>query len=757
MRDAQSGTPLAGATVFSPENNIGTTTDKNGAFSLALFPGLNRITCTYLGYAPQTKQITLPGPAQLSFDLERASGQLSEVQVSGGRSADANVASPQAGISQLDMRRLQKMPALLGEADVIKSIQLLPGVSSIGEAATGFNVRGGSPDQNLVLLDGAPVFNSSHVFGFFSVFNPNAVGKTTLYRGGIPGQYGGRLASVLEVGLQEGSSRKFSGTGGIGLVSGRLALKGPIRKDKTSFLVAGRSSYSNWLLRKMPDISLRQSRASFYDASAKVSHTFGPRDKLSLSVYRSRDDFGFSRDTLYQWTNTLASARYGHSFSTHFVGELSAAYSQYDFSWLNQAPYQGSTYRNGIAYGHGKADFFYSRNSHQVQFGTGLSRYGLQPGRLDPAAGGSPVQPRHLEEEQALESAWYLQDEWQVSPRLALLAALRYVVYGNYGPASVYRYESGKPRSAGSIQDTLHYGQGDLIAAYQALEPRFSLRYSLSEASSLKLGYNRSNQFLHQISNTAAISPTDFWKSSNSLLRPQTSDQLSLGYFRNFQHNMVEASVEVYYKNLSNVPDYKNGAELFLNPTIEADLLPARGRAYGLEMSLQKSAGRLSGWLSYAYARTLLLAAGPAPEETINEGAWYPAGTDKPHVLNLNSQYQLRKRLSCSLNFTASTGRPITAPASQYVISPYVVPHYGGRNQYRIPAYHRLDLSFSFQSRFKPDRKWTGSWNFSVYNLYGRKNPYSVFFRQSPGARPQAYKLAVVGVPLPAFSYDFSF
>ncbi|MGV3505139.1 MAG: TonB-dependent receptor [Adhaeribacter sp.] len=757
VRDSQTGATLVGATVFSPEANIGTTTDINGAFTLALFPGPNRITCSYLGFSSQTKEVNLNGPGQLSFQLERASGQLSEVQISGGRPADANVSSPQTGVSQLDMQTIQKMPAFLGEADVIKSIQLLPGVSTIGEAASGFNVRGGSPDQNLVLLDGAPVFNSSHVFGFFSVFNPNAVQQATLYRGGIPAQFGGRLSSVLEVKLKEGSASKFSGNGGLGLVSGRLALQGPLVKNKTSFLVAGRSSYSNWLLRKMPDISLRQSQATFYDVSAKISHTFGPRGKLNVSAYRSRDDFGFSRDTTYQWTSTLVSARYIHSFSTHFIGELSGAYSKYDFNWLNQAKNQESVYGNGIAYRHGKADFLYSKGPHQLQFGAGLSRYGLNPGRLDPDSPLSPVQSLHLPEEQGLETAFYLQEELVVSPRLALMAGLRYVLYGNYGPAAVYVYEPNKPKTVHTISDTLQYHAGQLIKSYQAWEPRFSLKYSLGATSSLKLGYNRNNQFLHQITNTAAISPTDFWKSSNSLLRPQTSDQVSLGYFRNFHHNMVEASVEGYYKHLQHVPDYKNGAELFLNPAIEADLLPARGRSYGLELSLQKNAGRLTGWMSYAYSRTLLMIRGANPQETVNQGAWYPANIDKPHVLNLNSQYQLRKRVSCSMNFTASTGRPITAPASQYVIGSYVVPHYGARNQYRIPAYHRLDVSLTIQSRYKPERKWEGSWNLSVYNLYGRKNPYSVFFKQVPGSRPQAYQLAVVGVPLPAFSYDFKF
>ncbi|KAA5548569.1 TonB-dependent receptor [Adhaeribacter rhizoryzae] len=757
VKDAKTGEPIIGASVYAEPSKAGTITSRNGTFTLTVPAGKIKLTLTYVGYQKETRELTQTEDLTLHFQLQKASAQLSEVEIKGGRAANHNVASVQAGITNLNIITIKKIPAFMGEVDIIKGLKLLPGIGSVGEAATGFNVRGGSVDQNLVLLDDAPIFNTSHLFGFFSIFNPNAIRDLTLYRGGIPAQFGGRISSVLDVKQKEGDFQKFAVNGGIGLISGRLAIEGPIVKDKTSFIVAGRSSYSNWLLRKMPDVTLRNSQASFYDLSAKISHRFNDRNKLTLSAYRSRDSFGFSSDTLYNWQSTTASLKYTHTFTSKLVLDVTGVYSLYDFNVLNQEINNASAYNNGIVFKNIKADFSYATGKHQVNFGATGIDYKINPGKLNPNSEFSQVIPLHLQRENATENALYFNEEYEVSPRLTLMLGLRYAVFANYGTGEVYQYQPEVPKRERTITDTLYYNKGQIIKTYTALEPRFSLKFSLAENSSIKLGYNRSQQFIHLVSNTVAVSPTDFWKSSNTHLKPQIGDQVSLGFFRNFNQNTFELSLEGYYKKIQNMLDYKNGANLFLNKTIEADLLPGLGKAYGLETSLNKNTGRLTGWLSYTYARTLISVKGATPEETINNGAYYPATYDKPHTLNMVSNYELNKRFNLGANFTYSTGRPITAPLSHYVIGGYVVPAFGERNQFRIPDYHRLDISLTFLPNPDKKRKWESSWNFSVYNVYGRKNPYSVFFKQEYGSPPRAYQLAVVGVPLPSLTYDFKF
>ncbi len=757
ITDVKTGEPIAGAAVYAERNGNGAVTGRNGTFSLTVPAGNNTLIVTYLGYEKATHTFTSSQDIILRLPLSKASVQLSQVEVLGGRPADDNISNVQSGVTSLSINTIRKVPAFLGEVDVVKSLKLLPGVSSVGEAASGFNVRGGSIDQNLVLLDEAPIFNSSHLFGFFSVFNPGVIADVTLYRSGIPAQYGGRISSVLDVRQREGSFERFSVNGGIGLVSGRLAVEGPIVKDKTSFLIAGRRSYSNWLLHQVRDVSVRNSSANFYDISAKLSHRFGSRNRLSLSAYRSSDRFGFAADTLYGWSTTTGNLTYTHLFTDHLVLRLSGIMSKYDFEMLQEEPNNASRYSNGILYKSIKADFAYTSGKHQIDFGASSHIYTFRQGELEPNSGISQVLPVRLQQEHALESAIYWNDAVKLWPKLSVQYGVRYSFYGNYGAGEVYQYQPGEPKQERTITDTLHYSTGEMIKAYHGIEPRFSLNYSLGKHSAVKLGYNRNRQYIHLISNTTTVSPTDLWKSSNTYIRPQIGDQVSLGYFRNFLQNTIETSVEGYYKHIQNLPDYKNGANLYLNPALEADLLAGKGRAYGIEASINKKAGHLTGWLSYTYARTEVAIQGAGEEETVNSGAWYPASYDKPHTLNMVSSYQPRKRVIWSANFTYSTGRPITAPVAHYVIGGFVVPDYSQRNQYRIPAYHRLDVSMTILPNPDKKQKWQGSWNVSVYNLYGRKNPYAVFFKQVYGSPPRAYQLAVVGVPLPSVSYDFTF
>lgn len=756
VRDAQTGEAIAGAAVLAEGSGTGTTTDATGAFSLYLPAGSSTLVISYLGYERATVRVS-SGNTTLKVPLARSSVQLSEVGVVGQKPVHDNIRSVQSGITSLNINTIKSVPAFLGEVDVVKSIKLLPGVSSVGEAATGFNVRGGSVDQNLILLDDAPLFNSAHLFGFFSVFNPDAVEDVTLYRGGVPAQYGGRISSVLDVRMREGDREKFALSGGVGLVSARLSVEGPIIQEKTSFLVAGRSSYSDWLLRKMPNANIRNSHAAFYDASAKISHTFNERNKLAISGYRSFDEFGFSGDTIYNWTTNAATATYTRLFSSSLSMSLSGVYTDYTFKVKTEQRVNASEYSNGIELKSIKADFALATGKHAIHFGAAALDYTFEQGKLTPTSAESQVLPVQLQPEQALESALYWNDEVRLSPKLSLMYGLRYSFYANYGAGQVYRYQPGVPKQERTITDTLSYGRGEVIESYHGVEPRFSVNYTLNERSAIKLGYNRHRQYLHLISNTTTISPTDIWKSSNTHIKPQIGDQVSLGYFRNFRKNTMEASVEGYYKRMEHIPDYKNGADLYLNPTLEADLLAGEGRAYGVEVSISKVSGRLTGWLNYTYARTEIAVKGATAEETVNKGEYYPASYDKPHTLNLVASYEMGKRWQLGATFTYSTGRPITAPLAHYVIGDFIVPHFGGRNQQRIPDYHRLDLSLSLLPDKARTKRWEGTWNLSLYNVYGRKNPYSVFFRQVYGSPPRAYRLAVVGVPLPSISYDFKF
>ncbi|OKL41951.1 TonB-dependent receptor [Pontibacter flavimaris] len=756
VRDARTGEAIAGAAVLAAGTTTGTTTDANGAFALYLPAGSKTLVISYLGYERAIVRIS-GGNTKLNVPLVRSSVQLSEVGVVGQKPVHDNIRSVQGGITSLDINTIKSVPAFLGEVDVVKSIKLLPGVSSVGEAATGFNVRGGSVDQNLVLLDGVPLFNSSHLFGFFSVFNPDAVADVTLYRGGVPAQYGGRLSSVLDVRMREGDREKFALSGGVGLVSARLAVEGPIIRDKTSFLVAGRSSYSDWLLRKMPDASIRNSHAAFYDASVKISHTFDERNRLAISGYRSFDEFGFSGDTLYNWSTNAATASYTHRFSPSLSMSLSGVYTDYTFKVKTEQRMNASEYSNGIELKSIQADFALATGKHAIHFGASALDYTFEQGKLRPTSVESGVLLVQLQPEQALESAVYWNDEVRFSPKFSLMYGLRYSFYANYGAGQVYRYQPGVPKQERTITDTLRYGRGEIIESYHGAEPRFSVNYTFSERSAIKLGYNRHRQYLHLISNTTTISPTDIWKSSNTHIKPLIGDQVSLGYFRNFRKNTIEASVEIYYKRMEHMLDYKNGANLYLNKTLEADLLAGKGRAYGVEASISKVSGRLTGWLNYTYARTEISIQGATEEETVNKGEYYPASYDKPHTLNLAGSYEMGKRWLLASTFTYSTGRPITAPLAHYVIGDFIVPHFGDRNQQRILDYHRLDLSLSLLPDKAKNRRWEGTWNLSLYNVYGRKNPYSVFFRQVYGSPPRAYRLAVVGVPLPSISYDFKF
>ncbi len=749
--------PQIGATVYVEELDTGTITNLEGKFDILLSSGKYHIKVNSVGNIEEVSSIELTEDRFVTFELSNKVVELSEVIIR-DKPADVNVSDVSVGVTRLNIKTIKTLPAFMGETDVIRSLLMLPGVSSVGEASTGVNIRGGSADQNLFLYDDAPIFNTSHLFGLFSAFNQDMVNEVTLMRAGIPAKYGGRLSSVIDVKSKESLVDRFSIKGGIGLISSRLAVEMPVWKDKISILAGGRTSYSDFMLNYFPDKDIRNSSAFFYDANVKINSKIDLKNTLQISYYSSYDNFIFPSDTAFGWGTQNASARWNHLFGDDLLANIVIAYSNYDYGINNNRPPKNFSWEAGIDYLNMKTDMIYlGLDKHRLEFGGGVIWYDLQQGNLY-AGTDSEINEFILENERSREYAVYVNDEFEISEKLKLMYGLRTSMYEFIGPKTINYYANGLPKDEFTITGSDFFASGEVIDRYYALEPRISLRYGLTANSSLKFSYNRMAQYLHLISNTTSITPVDIWKSSDPYIKPQLGDQYAVGYFRNYLNNTLEASAEIYYKDLKNMADYKDGARLFLNPVLESEILQGEGRAYGIELMMRKSIGWLTGWISYAYSRSERKVLGPTPEETINSGNYYPANFDKPHDLKLSSILKLSRRWSISGNFVFSTGRPATYPTGKYIINKLTIADYNARNQYRIPDYHRLDLAITFEGSNKRNKRWLSSWTFSVYNVYSRENAYSVFFQPKEGSRlPQAYKLAILGAAFPALTYNFNF
>ncbi|WP_165820540.1 TonB-dependent receptor [Pontibacter virosus] len=756
VRNAKTGEPFIGATVLLVEIGKGTVADEQGRYTLSAPAGNYTLRVRAIGMVEDQRRVGLQQSRTMHVELFEVSNQLREVEVS-AKAPDHNVESLEMGVARLSIKEVRKMPNFLGEVDVVRSIIALPGVTTVGEGASGFNVRGGSIDQNLILQDQAPLFSASHLFGFFSVFNSDMVQDVTLYRGGIPARYGGRISSVLDVELKEGNKKAPILSGGIGLLASRLIVEAPLLKDKASFVLGGRGAYPSLAMRYVPDKAVRDSDGYFYDFNGKVDYTISAKDQLMLSGYLSRDGFRFGADTTYTWSTATATARWNHAFSDKFLSSITGVVGDYDYGVEAETEPYSYTLDSEIKYKQIKADLNFEPSvRHKLGLGASSSWYQFSPGVLTPGSEMSSLLPVNMPRERSVEAALYLDHEYTLSPRISVSYGLRYSSYYNLGPGDVYVYDPESPRRESTIIDTLSYSNGGVIQQYGNFEPRASLKISLGENSSVKLGYNRMAQYIHLISNTTAASPVDIWKTSNPNLRPQIGDQVALGFFKNLQDNTIELSAEAYYKKLHDLVEYKDGARLLLNSTLDADLLPGEGKAYGLELMLRRQGKKLTGWASYTYSRSLRRVNGPTPEERINNGNFFPANFDKPHDLSLVLNHQMSRLISLSANFTYSTGRPITYPESVGYIDGLLIVNYSDRNQHRIPDYHRLDLALVIDGTNKRNANWVSSWAFSVYNVYGRKNPYSVFFKPAYGGTiPQAYRLSVIGSAVPAITYNF--
>jgi hypothetical protein len=756
ITDTKTGEAIVGASVFIEKSGTGVATDPFGRYTLSLPKGRHQLTIKSIGMKTSTRNIMLYGNGKLDVEVVEDITPLKEVVVESER--DARVTGMEMGMEKLDIKVMKQMPLVLGETDIMKVVLTLPGVQSVGEGTTGLNVRGGTTSQNLILFNDAVVFNPSHVFGFFSTFNPDVIKNVELYKSGISADYGGRLSSVMDVSAREGNLKKFSGSGGISPVTGRFMLEGPILKEKASFLIGVRSTYSDWLMKQLNTERLRQSDASFYDITSNVTYKINDNNNLSFNAYWSHDDFKLASDTLYQYSDRNASLKWKHVFNQQLFGTFTGSYSRYRYnvnSDLN--PVNAFDMSFGVGQMNAKADMTWMYTpQHTITGGFSTIYYKLAPGDLDPSGEESLVLPVHLQHEQASESALYVGDNFEINPKLSLYAGLRYSFFRNLGPKESYVYLDGLPLSVSTITDTIQHGAGKTTAKYAGFEPRASLRYILTNSSSLKFSFNRLRQYIQVLSNTVTISPTDIWKLSDAHIRPQVGNQVSVGLYKNLKGNMIETSAEVYYKRIESTIDYKNGAMLLLNSHLETDVLAARGKAYGVELMIKKSAGRLNGWLSYTYSRTFLQTKGEYESETVNGGKYYPSNYDKPHAVNFISNYKFSRRINFSFNTVYSTGRPITIPVAKYEIGGVSRVFYSDRNQYRIPDYFRIDASLNLEGNHKVKKLAHSSWTLAVYNLTGRNNAYSVFFTSQEGVI-KGYKMSVFAHAIPTLTFNFKF
>lgn len=752
LRDASNGEALIGAAVYVEELQTGTISNTYGFYSLSLPEGEYTITFSYVGYQSISQVVDLRLSQSLNIELQTEDVTLNEVVVSSTRPND-NVEKIEMSTATVNMVEVKQMPQLMGEVDVIRSIQMLPGVTTVGEGASGFNVRGGNIDENLVLLDEAPVYNASHVFGFFSVFNADAIKDMKIYKGGIPAIYGGRLSSVLDVRQKEGNMKSFAGNGGIGLISSRLMFEGPIKEDKSSFMISGRRSYADIFTILSSDENIRNSTAYFYDLNAKVNYVINDNNRVFLSGYFGRDVLGVESASM-DWGNKTATLRWNHLFNDRLFSNLTAVYSHYDYALGASSDSDHFNWRSNILNTNIKADFSYFINpSNTLEFGVNTLHYRFKPGDIQVDRLEKDDIGVRLDTETALEPAIYISNEQKVSPRLGLQYGLRYSRFYNLGKGDVYIYSPGQPKTLSAIVDTVHYEDGEVIQSYDAFEPRISAKFTLNANSSLKASYNRMAQYIHLVSNTTAALPTDVWTPSGRYIKPAKVDQYSLGYFRNFKDNTLEFSAEAYYKQYHDLLDYKDGAELIFNRTLETEVLEGEGRAYGLELLLRKQKGNLTGWIGYTLAKTERKVPG------IRNGEYYPSNYDKLHDLNVVATYSLNEKWTTSASFTFMSGRPLTPPNSRYEYEGITVPNFENRNSARGPAYHRIDLSATYEIPKKLGRKWESSWTFGIYNVYARKNAFSVYFRQNEEnpAITEAVRYSVFGTIIPSVTYNFKF
>ncbi len=763
IKDITTGETLLGATIIIIDKNKGVVTNEYGFYSITLLNGNYSIQVSFIGYDTQKIEISLDQNVKLNIELSPSENELEEVILT-SEPRNSQVQTTLLGVTTIKSAAIKKLPALLGEPDITRAILTQPGVSSVGEGATGFNVRGGNIDQNLILLDEAPIYNSSHVWGFFSIFNTDAIKNLKLYKGGIPARFGGRASSVLDIRQREGSNKKFKGEGGLGLLFSRLTLEGPIKKDKISYLISGRRSYFD-LFFPLLGKEVKNNKVYFYDLNTKLSWNINENNRLFVSGYFGSDvmRFKFDDDTQdnsseetndnvnFQWNNTTATIRWNHLFSDRLFMNISGIYSRYNYSLdIGNIFTWKSSIENWIF----KPDFtFYKNPSTKFRFGIHSTLYKFIPAEIKTNEIG--INEIKLENEKGLEIAPYIEykKKWD---RFSLNAGIRYSWFGNIGSAKVTEYDNNLPKSISTIVSSKQYNSGEIIKSYSGFEPRLALKYIFNDRKALKIGYNRMFQYIHLISNTSAAMPFDIWKPSGAHIKPIEVNQISAAYAYDTSNEKYNFSFESYYKTFKNMIEYKNGADLFINDNLETQLLPADGYSYGVEIGIYKNIGKLTGNVNYTYSVTRRKTTSEFNVENINGGALYPSNYDKPHLLNLTVNYKLGEKWDLSTFFTYQTGRPTTLPTGRIVVDGNSHLTYSNRNSYRISDTHRLDLSFNYIPKGNPNTEWQSSWSFGVYNVYGRKNAFSTYstFKND---QLKTFQFSVIGSPIPFITYNFKF
>ncbi len=759
ITDAKSNETLIGATLQIKGTNIFASSNEYGFYSITLPKGEYSLIASYVGFQTTEEKISLTQSLKQNFKLREESKQLDEILVTDNK-IKANIRKPEMSSNKLSIATIKQMPMVLGEVDIIKSLLFLPGVTNAGEGQSGFNVRGGGADQNLVLLDEATVYNSSHVFGFFSVFNPDAIKDLKLYKGGIPARFGGRASSVLDIYQKDGNSNKFSVNGGIGLITSRLLAEGPIVKEKGSFLVGGRGSYAHLFL-KFTD---NKNVAYFYDLNTKLNYKLNKNDNLYLSGYFGRDIFSLNESFTNTYGNTTLNLRWNHLYSDKLFSNLSVIYSDYYYGLV--LDFIGFNWESGIKNYNIKYDFkHYLSDRLKLNYGINAIYNNFNPGTIEPIDDKSAINFRQLDKKYAFEPAVYIDAEQKIDAKVSISYGMRYSQFYRLGQSTINYYKNDQPvvydeelkiYDKAKPTSTKYFGKNKKIAEFGYFEPRFAMSYEINNNQSVKLSYNRMVQYLQLVSNTASPTPLDVWTPSDNYIKPQIADQIALGYYNNFKEDKYTLELETYYKGIQNRMDYIDGADLIANEAIEQVILNGRMRSYGLEMLLRKNTGKLNGWIAYTLSKSEQQTPGRTPTEIgINNGNWYRSGYDKTHNLAVTGGYKLNDKWNFGANFSLQSGQPVTYPSGKYVYQGVVVPSYNSRNKNRLPTYHHLDVSATLTPRKNVNRKWKAEWVFSIYNLYSRKNAASISFRQnSETGVNEAVKLSIFGI-VPSVSYNF--
>jgi hypothetical protein len=746
VRDAKTGESLTGAVIYPKENPaIGITTNSYGFFSLSLPSGKYSLVIRFMGYKAKSVAIELLDNLMINIEMEEESISLKEVTVTGEKN-NINVVQSEL-ISKINVREIQNIPVILGEKDILKTIQLLPGITPAGEGNAGFFVRGGGVDQNLILLDEAPVYNPSHLLGFFSTFNSDAIKDITLYKGGFPAEYGGRLSSVVDIKMNEGNNKDFHLSGGIGFIASRLAVEGPILKHKGSFMITARRTYADLFLKllsaKGKDSTARRSTLYFYDLNAKANYQISSKDRLYFSTYLGRDNFNLGGDLGLDWGNVTATTRWNHIFSDRVFSNTSLIFNQYSYKFNVDVGNLTMRVISSIKDWNLKEDLqFYLNSKNTIKFGFNTIYHTFVPSKVDSTA---YIFVRSMDNRYAIENAVYISDEQTLGTHLKINYGVRYSLFSSIGPATIYTYNK-----AADLIDSTIYPRGKIFSSFGGLEPRALLNYVINDSNSVKLSYARSRQYIHLLSNTTSTTPFDLWVPSNINIKPEIADQYTIGYFRNFSDNMYETSLELYYKTFKNQIDYRGDANLILNTKVESQLVFGKGWGYGAEFLIRKKYGKLTGWISYTLSKT------KRQFPDINSGSMFLAKQDRPHNLAIVGIYELNPKITFSATWIYISGNVVTFPSGRYFVDGNWVPYYTERNGYRMPDYHRLDIGLTWQR--KKSQHFESNWNFSIYNVYGRANAYAINFRQDPDnpTKTQAIQLSLFRF-VPAVTYNFKF